>query len=370
MEKEYFFDQKLKRETNYKFGLKEGIEKTYSFNYYDNTETEVNYVAGQENGNKKIYIINSKGKYLSEKIMYKNSKKNGSHKKYDQNGNLTLEENYLDDKIVGKSTEYNNGKIKEIKIYNEEGSLLEINDYKLKKNSEEEYLEEKHKYFAPIPEGTHFCYYENEISTKYGEDGDVLSICQYKNKKLEGKAKSYFKFKGKSILMECNFKNDLFDGYTLEVLWKKNGEYHKLYNEKYFREDLPDENDDSIELLYQKRYFRAGKPHGLSIRYKSLDLSGEIEKVELFENGVSVKDTKENRKRIMSYFDDIQDSIQNKTEINTKQTSSKKQTKTVSKEKKKSKIGLAMILIIIIGIILLLSSTGIFGLMFLDMIAG
>lgn len=83
VEKEYYPDGKIKSETPYKDGKKDGIEKTY--NASGHLFSEIPFKDGVRVGTARLYYDN--GKVMSE-VEWKNDKIVGEAKLYDENGSL------------------------------------------------------------------------------------------------------------------------------------------------------------------------------------------------------------------------------------------------------------------------------------------
>jgi antitoxin component YwqK of YwqJK toxin-antitoxin module len=106
--KTYYRGAKLKMETPYTKGEKNGVEKLYD-EYNGKLKKETPYTNGKKNGVEKLY----NGNRIMSETPYTNGQINGVHKLY-MNGKLQREIPYKDGYIIPGGKTYN---------YDEEGNL-------------------------------------------------------------------------------------------------------------------------------------------------------------------------------------------------------------------------------------------------------
>lgn len=128
--KEFLKNGKIKSETSYVNGKKEGVFREYhngkikseiyykddildgSYRTYYPTkgtlQEEFNYVAGEKEGEQKTYYSN--GKIKSERF-YKNNKYHGIHRFYQENGELESEKTWKNGQLDGISNSYGHKRI-------------------------------------------------------------------------------------------------------------------------------------------------------------------------------------------------------------------------------------------------------------------
>jgi len=167
-EKYYYKNGYIKREVNYKDGLKHGKCTWY---YEDGqVEKEENYKNGNEDG--KYTSYNKSGQIEYEKN-YKDAKKHGKWTWYYEDGQVKKGESYKNGKVDGKYTSYNKS-----------GKLEYEENYK------DENLDGKR--------------------TLYYEDGSIKSVRNYKDGKWNGKQTTYYN--NGHIKQEGNITNGKLDG--------------------------------------------------------------------------------------------------------------------------------------------------------------
>ena len=100
--KQFFENEKVSRETNYRNGIKEGKEILYHRN--NNKSAETNYKNGKKEGKEILYHQNSK---VSCECNYRNDKREGKYTRFAPNGEISSEHNYVNGKQVGIQKNYN-----------------------------------------------------------------------------------------------------------------------------------------------------------------------------------------------------------------------------------------------------------------------
>jgi antitoxin component YwqK of YwqJK toxin-antitoxin module/Tfp pilus assembly protein PilF len=172
-------------------------KKEGSFKYLDdngNLKGELNLKNDELDGIQKYY--DEKGNITEEKI-FSNGKLNGTRKEYYSNGNLSVVENYKEDKLEGLSTSYyiNGGKQCELNFINGErnGNLNCFYENGLKKTVA--------TYLTGKLNGTY---------TTYNAIGDIDINCSYKNDELDGKLTQFYD--SKKIKIDATYLNGKIQG--------------------------------------------------------------------------------------------------------------------------------------------------------------
>ena len=121
--KESFMDGALREEAYYKNGKKDGVTKLY--NNKGVIRGEFYFKNGKQEGLSKTYHTTGE---LFKEIMFKNGKLEGVNKEYTKDGKLLFEANFKDDKPDGITTRYHPDGGKTIAIY-EKGQLISEKHY-------------------------------------------------------------------------------------------------------------------------------------------------------------------------------------------------------------------------------------------------
>ena len=121
--KETFMGGVLQEEAYYKNGKKNGVTKLY--NEKGVLRGEFNFKNGKQEGLSKTY--HSTGELFKE-IMFKNGKLEGINREYTKEGKILFEANFKDDKPDGITTRYHPDGGKTIAIYNN-GQLISEKHY-------------------------------------------------------------------------------------------------------------------------------------------------------------------------------------------------------------------------------------------------
>ncbi|MBP3546047.1 MAG: toxin-antitoxin system YwqK family antitoxin [Alphaproteobacteria bacterium] len=184
-------------ESKYVNGKREGVAVTYSDKGYKQSET--NYKNGKKDGRFVAYFPN--GAKMVE-ANYKNDKAEGAQRVWHPNGKLQSQSRFTNDVIDGNATTYyTNGKLETQRIYKngKENGVMKIYDDKTNKVAAEiPYVDGKiHGMLTVYNDGIPFnkMRYENGINNGeyifYHQNGKKFIEATAKNDKLEGEAKIY-----------------------------------------------------------------------------------------------------------------------------------------------------------------------------------
>ncbi|MBY0480100.1 MAG: hypothetical protein K2Q21_01995 [Chitinophagaceae bacterium] len=237
VKKEYWLSKKLKSETTYLNGIKNGKEIIYS--YWGDKESETNWVNGLKQGVQKNYY---KGNIQSE-IPFVNGKEEGLALYYDGKGRLRNDELWENGKIKCRDKEYytNGNLLKECPCVDGKNNGV------YKRYFQNSQVWEETQMHDDQYNGTYKLYYDN---------GTLIKEYNY----IEGKRNGICKdFNEKGVLqVSQTFANDVLDGAS------------KLYTDR--------------GVIYNEIIYVNGIQNG---KYKLYDKEGRIKSEELFINGIS-----------------------------------------------------------------------------------
>lgn len=260
---DYYLSGKISEETYFKDGIQDGMSTSYYFN--GQKKSENNYSAGKENGYTKGYYFNGKLNYegwvvddqKQQQIIY-----------YNQQGDITAKENYLNDELDGYTEYYNpgnihdfdyryhNGWLEQIIQFDSTGKILCNNVFQ--KGSGKVLF--KHYNGKTKVDGTYKDYMLEGVYTIYNFDGTVRSVSYFKNDKRDSVYKEYYY--GGSIKIEGRYKNGIKDG-----LWKFYHENGKVSDEENFTNGA----SNGINKIYN-----TDGSLDKTIAYKNGNLNGEF----------------------------------------------------------------------------------------------
>ena len=195
---EYIYN-KLKAKGSYKEGWKDG-----TFRKYDDegrVTEEKSYKSGKLDGAHRTFYTNGK---LEMERFYKGGKQDGKDVYYEFDGTLRREHNYKDGKQTGKQYSYIKGtfELKETSYYNEQGLL--DGDF-----------EQLYLFGQPRTTGHYKNGQKDGTWVQIAESGDTLHITTYREGNEEG--------------LQVRFDRET--GSRLKEYYKKNNRYDGLYRE-------------------------------------------------------------------------------------------------------------------------------------------
>ena len=126
--KEFFFDGAVREEVYYKNGKKEGVAKLY--NNKGVVRGEFKFKHGRQEGLSKTYHPTGE---LFKEITFKNGKLEGVNREYAKDGTLLFEAYFKDDKQDGTTTVYDPKGGKTVSVY-DKGKLVSEKHYDAKGN--------------------------------------------------------------------------------------------------------------------------------------------------------------------------------------------------------------------------------------------
>ena len=121
--KEFFFDGAVREEVHYKNGKKEGVSKLY--NNKGVVRGEFNFKHGRQEGLSKTYHPTGE---LFKEITFKKGKLDGVNREYAKDGTLLFEAYFKDDKQDGITTIYDPKGGKTVSVY-DKGKLVSEKHY-------------------------------------------------------------------------------------------------------------------------------------------------------------------------------------------------------------------------------------------------
>ncbi len=256
---EYFLSGKISEETNYKDGVQDGPHTSYFFN--GQKKVENTFEAGNENGYTKGHYFNGTLSYegwviedaRQQNIIY-----------YNQQGDITTKEFYLNDELDGYTEYYYPGNIRDFDYRYQNGWLEEIIQYdSTGKVMYDNQLQQgngpmifKHYSGKNQVEATYEHYMLNGLYKIYYFDGTVKSVAYYKNDKRDSIYKEYYY--GGTLKTEGRYKNGNKEG-----SWKYYHDNGKLSEEEVYSNgsinglDKIYNEDGTIDkvITYKDNYF-------------------------------------------------------------------------------------------------------------------
>lgn len=228
----YFLSGKVSEETNYKDGVQDGPHTSYFFN--GQKKVENTFVNGDENGY-------TKGHYFNGKLSYEGWVIEDSRQQniiyYNQQGDVTTKEFYLNDELDGYTEYYYPGNIRDFDYKYHNGWLQQITQYDstgkvlydnvLKQGNGQMIF--KHYTGKNQVEGTYQNYMLHGIYKIFYFDGSVKSVSFYKNDKRDSIYKEYYY--GGVLRTEGSYKNGNKEG-----TWKYYFQNGKISDEEFFKD--------------------------------------------------------------------------------------------------------------------------------------
>jgi antitoxin component YwqK of YwqJK toxin-antitoxin module len=261
---EYFLSGKISEETNYKDGVQDGPHTSYYFN--GQKKVENNYVDGKENGYTKSHYFNGKLSYegwiiddqRQQNIIY-----------YNQQGDISTKEFYLNDDLDGYTEyyypgnipdfdyKYHSGWLQEITQYDSTGKVLYNNVLKMGNGP----MIFKHYSGKNMVEGMYKNYMLDGIYKLFYFDGSPRSVNYYKNDKRDSTYKEYFyggatkvegKYKSGAKVgsWKYYYNNGKISDEEIYTNGKLNG-VDKIYNEDGTFDKLVNYKDGNIDGEYK-----------------------------------------------------------------------------------------------------------------------
>lgn len=227
---DYFLSGKVSSETNYKDGTEEGESVSYYFN--GQKKSESNYTAGNENG----YI---KGYYFNGRLRYEGWVIEGEKQQqlifYNQLGDVTTKEYYLNGEQNGYTEyyypgnvrdfdyKYTNSWLEEIIQYDSTGKIMQVSSLKDGNGP----VIFKHYNGKVMAEGSYLHYMLEGVYKTFYFDGSLKSVAYYKKDKPDSTYTEYFYDGVKKT--EGQYKNGVKEG-----VWKYYYTNGKLSEEEPF----------------------------------------------------------------------------------------------------------------------------------------
>lgn len=232
----YYNDGKTHIDENYIDGNKEGLSMTCEIinecSRYDNKNvaiTECTYKNGKKNGSYKKWQNN----HIIIDSAYKNDLIDGPYKIWDTNGHIMIETIYKDGLIDGPYKEWDNNGHNIIETTYKDGKL----NGTFKRWNDKGYIERMQMYKDGLIDGVFDTFYEN---------GKKKFEVFNKNGKRDGSYKKWLE-NGKQVF-ECNFTDDMLNG--LLIIWDANG---KLINKCIYDNFECDDNFISLMINYKQQ---------------------------------------------------------------------------------------------------------------------
>jgi len=233
LETYYYYNGKIASQTVYVNGKEDGPFKRFAEN--GTVITQGNYVNGKQDGAWKTWYPGGK---VKEEYTYQAGNLTGEYKWYFENGKLKELSNYAAGKEDGKQQYYaesgnlisesnfENGRLREMKFYDEKGNVLVDNTTRNGAGTFIFY----NPYGSKISEGSFTKDGDRDgTSTTYFEDGKTSAVEEYKKGELQGITTNYF-YNG-NVNDKLNYTQGKEDGYFTSFYYNKNPRYEGWFVE-------------------------------------------------------------------------------------------------------------------------------------------